>query len=121
MWSEETFTSAVAGLSAAAWSLDDGALTQRCDPAAESPPGDPTVAVEMLTSGTTGPPKRIPLTRTQLEASLSAALQHNNRPDGSERAPLTGKVGSSCCPSCTSAVCGACCVTRRKDRGDNCF
>ena len=47
----------------------------------------------MLTSGTTGPAKRIPLHRVQLEASLSAALRHNNRPDGTERAPLTGKVG----------------------------
>jgi acyl-coenzyme A synthetase/AMP-(fatty) acid ligase len=47
----------------------------------------------MSTSGTTGAPKRIRLQRIQLEASLSAALRHNDRPDGTERAPLTGKVG----------------------------
>jgi len=93
LWAEDTFTSAVAKLAAAAWSLDEGSLVKRSELAGEPPPGDPTVAVEMLTSGTTGAPKRIPLGRVQLEASLSAALRHNNRPDGSERAPLTGTVG----------------------------
>jgi long-chain acyl-CoA synthetase len=93
LWSEDTFTSALTGLGAAAWSLDEGQLTQRCGLVADPSPGDPAVAVEMLTSGTTGPPKRIPLSRKQLEASLSSALAHNNRPDGSERTPLTGKVG----------------------------
>lgn len=93
LWSEDSFVSAVTELGAAAWSLDEGALIQRSTLATEPTPGDPTVAVEMLTSGTTGAPKRIPLRRTQLEASLSAALRHNNRPDGTERAPLTGKVG----------------------------
>ena len=93
LWLEDAFTSAVAELGAAGWSLDEGTLIQRSQLAGKPPPGDPTVAVEMLTSGTTGAPKRIPLSRTQLEASLSAALRHNNRPDGSERAPLTGTVG----------------------------
>jgi acyl-CoA synthetase (AMP-forming)/AMP-acid ligase II len=93
LWAEDTFISVVTELGAAAWSLDDGALDKRSELAHEPPPGDPSVAVEMLTSGTTGAPKRIPLSRVQLEASLSAALRHNNRPDGSERAPLTGTVG----------------------------
>ncbi|MGB9304725.1 MAG: AMP-binding protein [Mycobacterium sp.] len=93
LWAEGALTSAVTELAAAAWSLEEGALIQRCALATEPPPGDSTVAVEMLTSGTTGAPKRIPLRRIQLEASLSAALQHNNRPDGTERVPLTGKVG----------------------------
>jgi long-chain acyl-CoA synthetase len=93
LWAEDAFDSAVAELGAAAWSLDHGALVKRSELADEPPPGDPAVAVEMLTSGTTGAPKRIPLSRVQLEASLSAALRHNNRPDGSERAPLTGTVG----------------------------
>lgn len=93
LWTEEVFSSAVTELGAAAWSLDEGELVQRCELTAEPPAGDPAVAVEMLTSGTTGPPKRIPLTRRQLEASLSSALKHNDRPDGSERAPLTGRVG----------------------------
>jgi len=37
---------------------------------------DPTVAVEMLTSGTTGPPKRIPLTYSAFERTISAAGTH---------------------------------------------
>lgn len=93
LWSADSFTTAVTELGAAAWSLDEGRLIQRSELSGAPPPGDPAVAVEMLTSGTTGAPKRIPLTRVQLEASLSAALRHNNRPDGSERTPLTGKVG----------------------------
>ena len=93
LWSEASFVSAVAELGAAAWSLDEGALIQRSTLATEQSAGDPTVAIEMLTSGTTGPAKRIPLSRIQLEASLSSALRHNNRPDAMERAPLTGKVG----------------------------
>jgi len=93
LWSEDSFTAAVAELGAAAWSLDEGALVPRSQLVGKPRSGDPTVAVEMLTSGTTGAPKRISLSRKQLEASLSAALRHNNRPDGSERAPLTGTVG----------------------------
>ncbi len=93
LWSERAFGAALAELGSAAWSLDEGALIARAEPAAEPAPGDPAVAVEMLTSGTTGAAKRIPLRRRQLEASLSAVLQHNQRPDGSERAVLTGAVG----------------------------
>ena len=55
--------------------------------------GDPAVAIEMLTSGTTGAPKRIPLTRAQLEASLASALQHNDRADAKTKPPLSGTVG----------------------------
>ncbi len=93
LWSEDAFTAAVAELGAAAWSLDEGALIPRAEQTAHAPPGDPAIAVEMLTSGTTGAAKRIPLRRRQLEASLSAVLRHNDRPDGSEREPLTGTVG----------------------------
>jgi long-chain acyl-CoA synthetase len=93
LWADDDFAAAVVELGAAAWSLDQGTLVKRSELVEEPPPGDPAVAVEMLTSGTTGPPKRIPLKRVQLEASLSAALRHNNRPDGTERAPLTGTVG----------------------------
>ena len=93
LWSHESFLSAAADLSAASWSLDEGALIQRSLLPGEPSLCDPAVAVEMLTSGTTGDPKRIPLSRVQLEASLSAALRHNDRSDGTERAPLTGRVG----------------------------
>jgi acyl-CoA synthetase (AMP-forming)/AMP-acid ligase II len=93
LFSEAAFASAVGGLRAAAWSIADGALERRSESAAAAQAGDPRVAVEMLTSGTTGAPKRIPLSRKQLESSLAAALQHNERPDGSDRPPLRGTVG----------------------------
>jgi long-chain acyl-CoA synthetase len=47
----------------------------------------------MPTSGTTGPAKRIQLTRRQLEASLAAALRHNNRPEVRDKPLWTGAVG----------------------------
>lgn len=49
------------------------------------------VAVEMFTSGTTGPPKRIPLTWRQLEASLNAVHGHTGK-GGEKREPLTGRI-----------------------------
>ena len=42
LWSEGAFASAVTGLGAAAWSLDEGALIQRSKLAMEPAPGDPT-------------------------------------------------------------------------------
>jgi acyl-CoA synthetase (AMP-forming)/AMP-acid ligase II len=41
----------------------------------------PGVAVEMLTSGTTGPPKRVPLTYETLERVLAVAKQYERNPD----------------------------------------
>ncbi|MBA4024933.1 MAG: AMP-dependent synthetase [Gordonia sp.] len=49
------------------------------------------VAVEMFTSGTTGPPKRIPLTWRQLESSMSAVHRHTGVAKPA-REPLTGGV-----------------------------
>jgi long-chain acyl-CoA synthetase len=93
LWSEGVFTDAVAELGAAGWGLDDGELSVRSQLTSEPVPGDQAVAIEMLTSGTTGPPKRIPLTRVQLEASLASALQHNDRADARTKPPLSGTVG----------------------------
>jgi long-chain acyl-CoA synthetase len=92
LWSNTDFTKAVADLAAAGWSVEGGAVTPRTQAGRQPVPGDPDVAIEMLTSGTTGPPKRVPLTRAQLEASLAAALQHNERPEVRDKAPLTGAV-----------------------------
>lgn len=46
-------------------------------------PAEPGVAVEMLTSGTTGTPKRIPLTLEGLEKSLIGAMVYDRdrKPD----------------------------------------
>ncbi|WP_145010793.1 class I adenylate-forming enzyme family protein [Mycobacterium marseillense] len=93
LWSNEVFNRAVADLGATGWGLDEGEIAMRVRGTTEAVSGDPAVAIEMLTSGTTGAPKRIPLTRAQLEASLAAALRHNDRPEIRTKPPLTGTVG----------------------------
>jgi acyl-CoA synthetase (AMP-forming)/AMP-acid ligase II len=93
LYDEARFVSAIEELGAAAWAVDEGLLEEKFALARTVSAGDSAVGVEMLTSGTTGAPKRIPLSRRQLEASLSSALEHNDRADGLERAPLTGTVG----------------------------
>lgn len=50
------------------------------------------VAIEMFTSGTTGPPKRIPLTWRQIEAALSAVQGHTKAGGPEDRPALTGRV-----------------------------
>jgi acyl-CoA synthetase (AMP-forming)/AMP-acid ligase II len=93
LWSEQVFSGTVAGLGATGWSLDEDELTMRARRTKDAEHGDPEVAIEMLTSGTTGAPKRILLTRAQLEASLASALRHNDRPEPRTKPPLTGTVG----------------------------
>ncbi|BCO39067.1 o-succinylbenzoate--CoA ligase [Mycobacterium paraintracellulare] len=93
LWSDEVFNRVVADLGATGWRLDDGELDLQVRGTTEAVSGDPAVAIEMLTSGTTGAPKRIPLTRAQLDASLASALRHNDRPEVRTKPPLTGAVG----------------------------
>jgi acyl-CoA synthetase (AMP-forming)/AMP-acid ligase II len=90
---EPSFADAAARIGAAVFAVDGGEVALRLEATKESRPGDPDVAIEMLTSGTTGPPKRVPLRRNQLEASLSAALEHNDRPEIRDKPPLTGAAG----------------------------
>ncbi|OBI11867.1 class I adenylate-forming enzyme family protein [Mycobacterium sp. E2497] len=84
---------AAAATGAAVFTVDGDDVTLRATASRAAAAGDPDVAIEMLTSGTTGPAKRIPLRRRQLEAALSAALKHNNRPETRNKPPLTGAVG----------------------------
>jgi acyl-CoA synthetase (AMP-forming)/AMP-acid ligase II len=93
LWSEAVFSNTVADLGASGWALDEDSLEIRAHATQDAVSGDPAVSVEMLTSGTTGAPKRIPLTRAQLEASLASALQHNDRADAKTKPPLSGTVG----------------------------
>jgi long-chain acyl-CoA synthetase len=93
LWSEDVFSRAVTDLGATGWRLDDGELALQIRGTKDALGSDPAVAIEMLTSGTTGPPKRIPLTHAQLEASLASALQHNDRADAKTKPPLSGTVG----------------------------
>jgi len=91
-WASQDFIAAATDLGASGWSVEGDALAPRVTATREAVPGDRAVAIEMLTSGTTGPPKRIPLTRAQLEVSLGAALRHNDRPEIRDKPPLTGSV-----------------------------
>ncbi|MET0705213.1 MAG: fatty acid--CoA ligase family protein [Mycobacterium sp.] len=93
LWSEPDFAAAVADLGAAGWSVDGGQTKAMAAATKDAAHADPAVAIEMLTSGTTGAAKRIPLTHHQLEASLASALQHNNRTHSDDKPPLTGSVG----------------------------
>jgi acyl-CoA synthetase (AMP-forming)/AMP-acid ligase II len=93
LWSEPVFTDAVTKLGAAAFSVDGSDVVVRAAATRRPRAGDPAIAIEMLTSGTTGPAKRIPLGRKQLEVSLSAALRHNDRPQAPDKPPLAGAVG----------------------------
>ncbi|OBG92519.1 AMP-dependent synthetase [Mycobacterium sp. E136] len=91
---ENTVFGAVATDSGATvFAVDGNDVAVHAKASREPRPGDPGVLIEMLTSGTTGPAKRIPLHRKQMEASLSAALEHNNRPEVRDKPPLTGAVG----------------------------
>ena len=93
LFNDRVFADAVSAVGAAAFSVDGREVTPRAAATRESNAGDPGVAIEMLTSGTTGPAKRVPLRRSQLEAALSAALEHNDRPEVRDKPPLTGAVG----------------------------
>jgi acyl-CoA synthetase (AMP-forming)/AMP-acid ligase II len=93
LWNEQVFVDAIAELGAPAFSVDGCEVAIRAEATREPRDGDPAIAIEMLTSGTTGPAKRVPLGRRQLEASLAAALRHNNRPEATDKPPLTGAVG----------------------------
>ena len=72
--------------------------------------GRPGVAVRMLTSGTTGPPKRIDLTYDMLARSVIGATDAAR--------PKCGGASRSSTPRwCTSAGCSACCsVSARHGR-----
>ncbi|HVW41090.1 MAG TPA: fatty acid--CoA ligase family protein [Amycolatopsis sp.] len=65
----------------------------RADGAAGEPRAEDVadgVAIEMLTSGTTGPAKRVRLSYRQLDSSLSSARSYDRRPDSARAALPTG-------------------------------
>ena len=93
LWTADVFDRTVGDLGATGWSLEGDDVVVQARGRAQADHGDSAVAIEMLTSGTTGPPKRIPLTRAQLEIALAAALQHNDRPGSRTKPALSGTVG----------------------------
>jgi long-chain acyl-CoA synthetase len=93
-WEHEEMRSAAAEAGTIAYTIEGPKIRPVDLPAAG--PVEPVriakgVAVELTTSGTTGPPKRIPLTYRQLEAALGSADGHvaaGKQP----RPPFTGGV-----------------------------
>lgn len=69
----------------------DGAVSAAGTPA-DAGPDDVAegVAIEMLTSGTTGPAKRVRLSYRQLDSALSSARSYDRRPDSARAALPTG-------------------------------
>ena len=80
----------------------------RVDPDTAHRPVAPGVAVEMLTSGTTGPPKRVPLDVAAFERTIAAAGAHY-RADGTrdDTPHLRSGVASWRHRSCTCRACSA--------------
>ncbi|MET0371542.1 MAG: fatty acid--CoA ligase family protein [Sphingobium sp.] len=85
-----------AGCAAIALSPDLGgvAIAQqaRADVLAASDPAHRKTAVEMLTSGTTGPPKRVPLSRKAFDAALDGALVYEKGRSADEAPRLRSGV-----------------------------
>ncbi|MBV6756217.1 class I adenylate-forming enzyme family protein [Rhodococcus opacus] len=96
MWAEGEFriTAEEGGMIGFAVDGETVVLANTPDPSLPSPERalDDPVGVEMFTSGTTGPPKRIPLTWRQLEAALTAVHGHTGAAGPDDRVPLTGRV-----------------------------
>ncbi|MFF0818639.1 class I adenylate-forming enzyme family protein [Rhodococcus sp. NPDC003318] len=95
IWAEAEFASAAEEAGILGFAVDGSTVEQRCGGPAVTIEADRDeqnpVAVEMFTSGTTGPPKRVPLTWRQLDAAMSAVHSHTGAA-GPEREPLTGRV-----------------------------
>ncbi|RZL79009.1 MAG: long-chain fatty acid--CoA ligase [Rhodococcus sp. (in: high G+C Gram-positive bacteria)] len=95
VWEDDEFVAAVSGAGIVGFAVDGSDVEQRVGGGVVTVPAmqdesDP-IAVEMFTSGTTGPPKRVPLTWRQLDAAMSAVHKHTGA-SGPKREPLTGRV-----------------------------
>lgn len=92
VWEEPQVAEAASRAGIIAYALD-GTVVRRVGLSADGPPATvafaPDVAVELTTSGTTGPPKRIPLTYRQIDAALGSVDGHMT-PGRREREPFTG-------------------------------
>ncbi|MBV7706880.1 fatty acid--CoA ligase family protein [Nocardia nova] len=97
LWNEPLFRSAAETGAMIGFAVDGARVVATTEAGAATPPeadgaiGD-AVGVEMFTSGTTGPPKRIPLTWRQLEAALIAVHGHTGAAGPPDRKLLTGRV-----------------------------
>ncbi|WP_024795623.1 class I adenylate-forming enzyme family protein [Tomitella biformata] len=96
VWAEPEFFSATANAGIVGFAVDGADVLQRTGGSGvvtipTPPAAEPPIAVEMFTSGTTGPPKRVPLTWRQLDSAMSAVHGHTGAA-GPKRDPLTGRV-----------------------------
>lgn len=93
-WEQDEFDRAVNVCGAAGFSVDGSSVEHRVTPSRRLTAEIPTesVGIEMFTSGTTGPPKRIPLTWRQLESALSAVHGHTGKGGQAGREMFTGRV-----------------------------
>lgn len=94
-WQTGDFAAVVTEGGIVGFTVEGAEVTRTAGPAAVPVGGgsdevDP-VAIEMFTSGTTGAPKRIPLTWRQLESAMSAVHRHTGAGERT-RVPLTGKA-----------------------------
>ena len=93
-WDQPEFTATVTDCGAAGFIVDDSTVTE-CVVAARNGhrivPAE-AVGIEMFTSGTTGAPKRIPLTWRQLESALRAVHGHTGKGQRAGREMFTGRV-----------------------------
>ncbi|BBZ71773.1 class I adenylate-forming enzyme family protein [Mycobacterium paraseoulense] len=90
-WERPGVTDAAVGALGVRVSSDPAGATvveglEHCGPGPFRPPRD-GVAVEMLTSGTTGPPKRIPLSYSSFEHTVAAASAHYGDGAGHDSEP----------------------------------
>ncbi|MDN2496447.1 long-chain fatty acid--CoA ligase [Nocardia nova] len=96
LWREPVFRSAAEEGGMIGFAVDGQQVVATTEAPAVPAPQDAEIAdpvgVEMFTSGTTGPPKRIPLTWRQLEAALTAVHGHTGAAGPPDRTPLTGRV-----------------------------
>lgn len=94
-WDGAEFSAGVSAAGVVGFAVDGAAVVGVPGPSAvldaDSLQLDDPVAVEMFTSGTTGTPKRIPLTWRQLESAMSAVHRHTGAA-GKTREPLSGKA-----------------------------
>lgn len=102
LWCADEFAAVVVELGIDGFAIDEGVAQRasRADstssngavtPSATDPESTGAIAIEMFTSGTTGPPKRVPLTWRQLDAAMAAVHGHVGTEHG-KREPLTGRV-----------------------------
>lgn len=88
----ETFASAGSAVIVIGARLEDVRLLEGCEQPRCAVQTSPGVAIEMLTSGTTGTPKRVPLTRASFDASFIGFTRYERGRDFADKPQLRSGV-----------------------------